>query len=124
MPLSRYPCRFLAVGLITAFVLVACQADDPTSPESSSLPARPGETELEFTVGPELLDCVGVGPMKCLVVNGELFYSPIEGFRHTEGYTYRLRVGQRDAFPGTEPPADASRFRYRLIEIETQTRTQ
>ena len=51
-------------------------------------------------VGPELLDCVGVGPRKCLEVNGQLFYEGIDGFRHEEGYSYRLKIERCDAFPG------------------------
>ena len=37
---------------------------------------------MEVTVGPKLLDCVGVGPRKCLEVNGQLFYEGIDGFKH------------------------------------------
>ena len=78
--------------------------------------------ELLVTVGPRLLDCVGVGPRKCLEVNGELFYESIDGFDHEEGYTYRLRMERYDAFPGKkEPPADASRYGYRLIEVISKT---
>ena len=73
---------------------------------------------MEVTVGPKLLDCVGVGPRKCLEVNGQLFYEGIDGFKHEEGYTYRLRIERYDAFPGEEePPQDASRYGYRLVEV-------
>ena len=73
---------------------------------------------MEVTVGPRLLDCVGVGPRKCLEVNGQFFYEGIDGFKHEEGYTYRLKIERYDAFPGEkEPPQDASRYGYRLIEV-------
>ncbi len=47
-----------------------------------------------------MLDCVGLGPRKCLEVNGRFFYEGIDGFKHEEGYTYRLKIEQYDAFPG------------------------
>ena len=76
----------------------------------------------EVTVRPKLLDCVGVGPRKCLEVNAQLFYEGIDGFKHEEGYTYRLKIERYDAFPGEEePPQDASRYGYRLIEVISKT---
>ena len=77
---------------------------------------------MEVTVGPKLLDCVGVGPRKCLEVNGQLFYEGIDGFKHEEDYTYRLKIQRYDAFPGeAEPPQDASRYGLRLIEVIGKT---
>ena len=77
---------------------------------------------MEVTVGPKRLDYVGVGPRKCLEVNGQLFYEGIDGFKHEEGYTNRLKIERYDAFPGEEePPQDASRYRYRLIEVISKT---
>ncbi len=76
------------------------------------------KTTLLLNVGSELKDCVGVPPMKCLVVNGELFYETIEGFDHDEGFKYRLKVERQDLYTGEEePPEDATEYRYRLIEI-------
>ena len=75
----------------------------------------------EVVVGPELEDCVGVGPMKCMVVDGLLFYDGIDGFDYEQGYEYRLRIEQFDAWPGQEPPQDAGRYGYRLIEIISKT---
>ena len=76
---------------------------------------------LEVEVGPDLVDCVGVGPMKCMVVDGSFFYSQIEGFGHEEGYVYRLRIEKYEAYPGREPPQDASKYDYRLIEVISKT---
>ena len=77
---------------------------------------------MEVTVGPALLDCVGLGPRKCLEVDGHFFYEGIDGFKHEEGYTYRLKIERYDAFPGQkEPPQDASRYGYRLIEAISKT---
>ena len=78
---------------------------------------------FEFAVGPEIRDCVGVAPMRCMVGNGELFYDAIEGFDYVEGFDYLLRVERYDAWPDQEePPRDASRYGYRLIEVISKTR--
>ena len=46
--------------------------------------------------------------MKCMVVDGGLFYDSIEGFDYEEGYVYRLKIEWYDAWPGREePPQDA-----------------
>ena len=39
-----------------------------------------------------------------------------EGFEYEAGYDYRLRVGKYDPWGGEEPPQDASRYAYRLLE--------
>ena len=76
----------------------------------------------EVSVGPERVECQGVAPQRCLVVDGLLFYSEIEGFEHEPGYEYRLRIERYDAWPGqAEPPADAASHGYRLLEIISKT---
>lgn len=77
---------------------------------------------MEVSVGPELEDCVGSAPMRCMVVDGELFYDDIEGFEHEAGYRYRLRMERYDRWPGQAPPADASKYGYRLIEVVEKAR--
>ena len=73
---------------------------------------------LEVSVGPEMVDCVGVGPRKCLVVDGKFFYDSIGGFDYEPGYRYMIRMERFDAWPGSEePPQDAFKYGYRLIEI-------
>lgn len=77
-----------------------------------------------FWVNSSTVDCVGVGPMKCLQVqHGEaideeqwkMFYSGIEGFEYEPGYRYKLLV-KMDTLPKEEVPADASSIRYTLLE--------
>ena len=58
-----------------------------------------GEGELKtIYVGPELVDCVGVAPQKCLQVKENpadeytLFYDQIEGFVYEEGFEYELLI--------------------------------
>lgn len=102
------------------FALMACQVEPAKDDEQ---PTSSGDgTMMEVTVGPEMVDCVGVGPRKCLEVDGKFFYEHIDGFVHEAGYTYRLRMERYDAFPGTtEPPADASLYSYRLVEVISKT---
>lgn len=77
---------------------------------------------IEVSVGPELEDCVGSAPMRCMVVDGELFYDDIDGFEYEAGYRYRLRMERYDRWPGQAPPADASKYGYRLIEVVDKAR--
>lgn len=76
--------------------------------------------EMTMYIAPEQIDCVGVAPMKCLQVKFEeaaeyeFFYDGIDGFVFVPGYNYTLRV-QRSVVDN--PPADASKYRYRLIEV-------
>ncbi len=72
--------------------------------------------EREVTVGPTLAKCYGVGPQSCMIVDGEFFYGGIEGFSYEPGYDYRLRIGKYDPWGGGEPPQDAGRYAYRLLE--------
>ena len=60
--------------------------------------------------------------MQCMVVDGKLFYDRIDGFDYEQGYVYKLKIERYDAWPGQEePPQDASRYGYRLIETISQT---
>ena len=77
----------------------------------------PGYLEIrEVTVGPTLAKCYGVGLQSCMVVDGEFFYGRIGGFEYEAGYDYRLRIGKYDPWGGMEPPQDAGRYDYRLLE--------
>ncbi len=132
-----------AAGIVLALVVLsACQTDGRDAPDGSTdgdavrtdeeagtLDQDDGDedaaetagTIMEVTVGPRLLDCVGVGPMKCMEVDGGLFYDGISGFEHEEGFSYRLKIERYEAYPGREPPQDASRYGYRLIEVISKT---
>ena len=120
-----------AAGIVLALVaLSACQPGGSADGDAVKIAEEAGKldeddedavkiagTIMEVTVGPRLLDCVGVGPMKCLEVDGLLFYDSISGFEHEEGFSYRLKIERYEAYPGREPPQDASRYGYRLIEV-------
>lgn len=84
------------------------------------MPTSRNEPRNEMmTVGPSTVDCVGLVPKKCLVVNGEYFYDDIIGFTHEPGYTYELEVRVE---PRPEPlPADASDAVYYLVHEISRT---
>jgi len=84
--------------------------------------AAEGELKTVY-VGPELVDCVGVAPQKCMQVkeNPEdeytLFYNQIEGFDYEEGYVYELLVREEQV---ENPPADGSSLRWVLVSMESK----
>ncbi len=106
-----------AIALL--FTLAACQPVRDTRGAGETGAA----TEKTLYVGPELVDCVGVGPMKCMLVKEnpedeyQFFYSEIEGFTFEPGFTYELRVLVE---PVANAPADASSLKYTLIEVVSQ----
>jgi len=71
-------------------------------------------------IGPNLVDCVGVGLQKCMLIkqtqNSEWqnFYDKIEGFDFVEGYNYKITVQITDV---ENPPADSSSKKYALVEV-------
>ncbi|MGY5146704.1 MAG: DUF4377 domain-containing protein [Candidatus Nitrosopumilus sp. bin_7KS] len=79
----------------------------------------PSEIKTLF-VDSNLVDCVGVGPQKCMKVREDTnsdwknFYSSIEGFDFVEGKSYQISVKVTDI---SNPPADASSKKYELVEI-------
>ena len=78
----------------------------------------------DVVIGPDLVDCVGAAPMRCMVVDGELFYDEIEGFEHEAKYRYRIRMERYDPWVGKIPPADASWRGYRLMEVFEKARVR
>jgi len=86
--------------------------------------AGAGADTKTLYVAHHLADCVGVGPMECMLVrdtpDGEwqLLYSQIEGFDYEPGYDYELRIRTEDI---PDPPADASSIRYILEEVVSKT---
>ena len=116
----------ISIPLLHGLVLAGCtgqppangvyeRATDGTKGESSSI--------REITVGPARQECYGPFRRMCLIVGGGFFYDEIDGFTHEPGYEYRLRIERYDAFPGRkEPPQDAGRYGFRLVEVLSKTR--
>ena len=84
--------------------------------------AAEGEIKTIY-VGPEMVDCEGVAPQKCMQVKENpadeytLFYDQIEGFEYEAGYEYELLVQQEEV---ENPPADASSIRWILVSVESK----
>lgn len=124
--------RFIIVALWVSIIAAACTTDDgtaePTTPAATATvqpTLSPDAEVMEVSVGPELESCVGLYPMMCMVVNGGLFYDAIDGFDFEPGYEYKLRIERYDAWPDVEePPQDAGKYGYRLIEVIRKTRVQ
>lgn len=127
----------LSVLLLTS-LLVACGSSSEAQPQfeskvsevdaSQALPVKTSqETDGEMItlfIGPELVDCEGAGPQKCMLVKESpddeysLFYDQIEGFDYEEGYEYELVV---EVTKVENPPADASSLKYSLVEVVSKT---
>ncbi|WP_029906782.1 DUF4377 domain-containing protein [Prevotella sp. 10(H)] len=87
---------------------------------------KSGKTE-KLTVASQQGDCVGVSPMKCLLVkkegqtDWEFFYNNIEGFNYEPGYEYQLEV---KVVEREHPAADQSTLMYSLVkEISKEEKT-
>ncbi len=83
-----------------------------------------------FWVNSYQVDCVGVGPMKCMLVKktadineGEWqnFYDKIAGFDYEPGYIYKLSVKEEQR---ENVPADASSIKYTLVSVLEKTPDQ
>lgn len=111
---SAYRFQRFVSFLLWTLVFTGC--DGSTDPVGSGPDGQEYIEVQVVTVGPTLAKCYGVGLRTCMVVDGEFFYDGIEGFEYEAGYNYRLRVGKYDPWGGREPPQDASRYAYRLLE--------
>ena len=117
--------KFMGVGLAGVVLLalgVACGSstttDDDTTGGNGSGALETVETQI--SVGPNLADCVGLGPRTCMVVDGSLFYDYIEGFNHIEGCSYQLDIARDQVYTAENAPSDASLYRYRLLDIVSE----
>ena len=83
----------------------------------------PQNTE-KLTIASEQGDCVGVAPMKCLLVKAEgqqdweFFYNNIEGFNYEPGYEYVIEVKKETI---ERPAADQSSIKYTLVKEVSKT---
>lgn len=95
--LHDYWCSTLKIKALLFVALAALAAAARRNLDESARKRKGGQTEV-LLVNSALVDCVGVGPMKCMQVRRsaqqpwELFYTGIEGFTFEPGYQYRLKV--------------------------------
>lgn len=81
--------------------------------------------EKIIIVAAQLVDCEGVGPMKCMRVKEKEsdswgnFYGNIEGFSYEPGYEYVIKVKVEDV---KNPPADGSSKKYTLLSQVSKTK--
>ncbi len=122
----------LLISLLVLFSMIvsACVVAEPIpapapAPQGPEAVPAPAEGEIvTLYVGPNRVPCMGVAPQTCLQVkeNAEdeysLFYSVIEGFEFEPGFEYELLVNKQVV---PNPPADASAFRWTLIEVVSKT---
>ena len=93
-------------------------ADLETEPES---PGRPPGEQMIMIVAPELVDCEGAHPQKCMQVkfdpaeDWQYFYDQVEGFEFEPGYRYTLLVEKLEV---QDPPADGSAIQYVRVEVQ------
>lgn len=105
--------------LVYITLSVALFACSPSGKNKQKTNANTAETSVLF-IAPYKVDCAGVGAMECLLVKNEEnqpwqnFYSPIKGFKHEAGISYKLKVKINKE---KNIPADASSFTYELIQI-------
>lgn len=85
---------------------------------------RNSYAERTYFVAPYKVDCMGVAPQQCLLIKHsldapwQLFYNTIEGFEHSSGTTYILKVKEQTLI---NPPADASSMTYQLVSIQDES---
>ncbi len=78
------------------------------------------EDQTTLIIASKKVDCVGVGPQKCLLVkesdqqNWEYFYDTISDFNHEEGYEYEILVSEKQIENQSQ---DASSIETTLIKI-------
>ncbi|PKV48689.1 uncharacterized protein DUF4377 [Aquimarina sp. MAR_2010_214] len=84
------------------------------------------ETKRVF-IANTLIDCVGVGPQKCMLYKENpsdkwtYFYDTIEGFEYEDGYNYEIEVTVTKV---ENPPADGSSLHYSLVKIISKEKNQ
>ena len=111
----------MTILILAGMVLAAC-ATSPGS-EGTEQPSPSGVEEKTIYVGPVLMDCVGVGPQKCMLIRENpqdeytFFYDQIDGFDYEEGFEYKLVVKEETV---ENPPADASSIKWTLVRVESK----
>ncbi len=116
---------FLSLVLAGALAILGCFSPPDGPPPDPIPPQNENSRTLEVTVGPARKECYGPFRRMCLIVDGDFFYDEIDGFTHEPGYRYRLRIERYEAFPGqAEPPQDAGRYGYRLVNTISKTRME
>lgn len=117
-----HPFRNSILLLTTLSLLSAC-----------STTSTPGK-KVELRIASQMVDCVGVVPQKCLLVetisknrdpidssinqpDWHYFYQTIEGFEYQPGYEYQILAQVVPESFDQNDVADRSSIRYQLIKV-------
>jgi len=115
--------KFFLFGFLFSICMLVTFEPILASVDDSQLEKIQTQTMTIF-VGPDLVDCVGVGPQKCMMIKEtnesqwKYFFDTIQGFTHELGYEYQIQVLVTDV---VNPPADASSKNYELVKIQSKT---
>ncbi len=115
----------IAICLIVTVALGISSCKTNKMTESHSFGEIMKSDTIEMTIYQHKVDCVGVGPQKCLKVKfgddnqWQYFYSEIKGFEHKEGMQYKILV-RRDEM--SNPPQDPSKYVYTFLELKSWKR--
>ena len=112
----------LLIAAALTFGACGADADVSTADTADPQPDKDGPVDgiKRLWIKPDLVDCVGEAPQKCMQVaeseDGEHYflYDQIQGFTFEPGTAYVLDV-QVEEVP--DPPADASSLKYTLVEV-------
>ncbi|MBE9031090.1 DUF4377 domain-containing protein [filamentous cyanobacterium LEGE 11480] len=114
----------MIAGTAVCHAAITTQATSMPQP----LPLRPTRRLtskfMKVTVSPARKSCQGMIPMQCLVVDGETFFSEIDGFQFEPGYNYTLMIRQNPRSPDGGIIADASIYRYQLVNVYQKTQSK
>lgn len=113
----KTPCLYFSAFI--ALLLVACNAVDGHVTSKKTPPVS--TTSLEtLSIAPYKQKCTGLVEQKCLVVNGDLFYETIKGFRFEAGYHYTIQINKQQICNPNIPndcPQDVGIYRYKLVRV-------
>ncbi|MGL4331512.1 MAG: DUF4377 domain-containing protein [Bacteroidales bacterium] len=109
--------KLLFAAALSMVIIASCATKNSTQKENIE----------RMEINSQLIDCMGVAPMKCMQVkyldrtgedkeNWNTMYGGIEGFEYEPGYVYVLEVEKEVLDPKTVP-ADASTIRYKLVKV-------
>lgn len=121
----------LICALLTVAVLTGCDVTKNGTPETvelidgSQVNLTAAGNQVLY-VNDHLVDCVGVGPQKCMLTRSdqtqdwEFDYDGIIGFDFESGYSYVLEISVKTI---DNPPADGSNIERTLVRVIQKVET-
>lgn len=95
------------VLLAVSLFAVACMTNEVTGAD--------GDIETSH-IAAKTASCRGVTTMRCLIVNGQIFYESIDGYEHVEGQSAKICT---ITSPRSEPlPAEVGSHEYLRVRCE------